>query len=219
MTTVRTIDSSSTAVVYLSEKDRRLAKLITMVGEISYAPHDDGFEFLIHEIVEQMLSIKVGAILFDRLINLCNGSITPEALSCLSTEDIKSIGLSSAKATYIRCTAQAVIDGDLKLNSFVSLPDEDVYKQLIATRGIGPWTAKMYLMFVLDRPDILPYEDSTFLNTYRWLYKTADTSLTAIKKRCKKWSPYSSIASRYFYKAFDLGLTRQEFHIFKGLER
>lgn len=73
----------------------------------------------------------------------------------------------------------------------------------------------MYLIFVLDRQDILPYEDGAFLQSYRWLYKTIDCSPASIKSKCKKWSPYSSIAARYLYHALDLGLTKSEFHLFK----
>lgn len=73
----------------------------------------------------------------------------------------------------------------------------------------------MYLIFVLDRQDILPYEDVTFLQSYEWMYKTKDRSKESIAKRCKKWNPYSSIASRYLYHALDLGLTKEEFHLYK----
>lgn len=81
-------------------------------------------------------------------------------------------------------------------------------KELTRLRGIGTWSAKMYLIFTLDRKDVLPYEDVAFLQTYAWLYKTDDLRPAAIIKRCKKWKPYSSIAARYFYYALDMGLTK-----------
>nr|DAO73628.1 MAG TPA: 3-methyladenine DNA glycosylase [Caudoviricetes sp.] len=73
----------------------------------------------------------------------------------------------------------------------------------------------MYLIFCLNRQDILPYEDVAFLQGYRWAYKTDDCSPSSIQKRCKKWKPYSSIASRYMYRALDTGLTKMEFHLYK----
>lgn len=95
--------------------------------------------------------------------------------------------------------------------------DEEVIKELTTIRGIGKWTAKMYLLFVLDRQDILPIEDGAFLQSYKWLYKTDDISRTSIEKKCKKWKPYSSIATRYLYRALDIGMTKREFHLYKDL--
>lgn len=73
-------------------------------------------------------------------------------------------------------------------------------KKLMPISGIGIWTAKMYLIFVLDRKDILPFEDDAFLQSYRWLYKTTDISKESIIKKCSKWKPCFSIAARYMYK-------------------
>lgn len=75
--------------------------------------------------------------------------------------------------------------------------------ELVALRGIGNWTAKMYLLFVLNRTDILPYEDGAFLQAYRWLYQTQDTRPVSIKNHCKVWKPYESIAARYMYRLVD----------------
>ena len=96
-----------------------------------------------------------------------------------------------------------------------TLSDEEVICSLTKLHGIGNWTAKMFLIFVLNRPDILPVEDGAFLQTYRWVYKTDDCSEKAVSKKCQKWKPYSSIASRFFYQALDAGLTKKEFHLFK----
>ena len=82
----------------------------------------------------------------------------------------------------------------------------------MSIHGIGRWTAKMYLIFVLDRQDILPYEDVAFLQGYRWMYKTDITTKDSVLKKCAKWKPYSSIAARYLYRALDMGLTTEEFH-------
>ena len=96
------------------------------------------------------------------------------------------------------------------------MSDEEIIKQLTKLPGIGRWTEKMYLIFSLDRPDVLPVEDVAFLQGYQWTYKTDDVSPAAARKKCKKWSPYASIAARYMYQALDLGLTEQEFHLYGG---
>lgn len=95
------------------------------------------------------------------------------------------------------------------------MSDEQIIKRLTSIHGIGNWTAKMYLIFVLNRPDILPFEDGAVLQVYGWMYKTDNCTKTSITKRCKKWKPYSSLASRYLYRALDYGFTKKEFHLFK----
>ena len=90
-----------------------------------------------------------------------------------------------------------------------TLPDEKILEQLTALRGIGMWTAKMYLIFVLDRPDVLPYEDGAFLQVYRWLYQTDDNAPKGIQQQCQGWHPYSSLAARYMYRALDMGLLKK----------
>lgn len=89
------LTEDSSPIQYLCKKDKRLAKVISMVGPITYTIHEDGYAFLIHEIIEQMLSIKAGAKIYGRLVELCHGQITPETINSLSDEDIKSIGTSS----------------------------------------------------------------------------------------------------------------------------
>ena len=96
------------------------------------------------------------------------------------------------------------------------MTDEAALKELVSLHGIGIWTAKMYLIFVLDRQDILPFEDVAFLQSYKWLYKAEDVSKASIEKKCKKWKPYSSIAARFLYRALDMGFTKKEFHLFIG---
>ena len=211
-----TLDSNSASIQYLEKKDKRLAKVIKMVGPISYTPHcDDEYDFLIHEIIEQMLSVKAGKRIYDRLSLLCNNSITPENISNLTDEQIRSTGTSFAKVSYIRNMTNAVLNGSLNFEVLAKASDAEVIKQLTALRGIGTWTAKMYLIFVLDRPDVLPFEDGAFLQSYRWLYKTTDCKPASITNKCKKWKPYSSIAARYLYRVLDLGMTKTEFHLFK----
>lgn len=211
------IKLDSPEVIYLCNRDRRLAKLISMVGEISYEPHDgNSYAFMVHEIIEQMLSVKAGRRIYDRLESLCGGEVTPQKIDGLSDEQIRSTGTSSAKVEYIRNITKASYDGIFDDNRLSHLSDSDVIKELTRIRGIGKWTAKMYLMFVLDRPNLLPVEDGAFLQVYRWLYKTNDCSEKSVYKRCKKWSPFSTTASRFFYRALDAGLTKKEFHLFKG---
>lgn len=211
-----TLDSNSPEIQYLCKKDKRLAKVISMIGPITYETHDeDPYKFLVHEIIEQMISIKAGNIIFSRLVDLCDGEITPSQLNKLTNEQIKSIGTASSKVSYLRSITNAALSGELDFNSLKEMNDSDVFKYLTSFKGIGKWTANMYLIFVLNRMDILPTNDAAFLQSYEWLYKTTDRSDISIRNKCKKWKPYSSIASRYLYRALDSGLTKEEFHLYK----
>ena len=216
MTNIIKLDINHPSVKYLCQRDKRLAKVIKMVGSISYIPHSENiYAFLVHEIIEQMLSVKTGQRIYKRLEDLCDGEITPERINTLSDIEIRGIGTSSSKVKCIRDVTDAVLRCELNFDEMKNLSDQEIITQLTRFHGIGNWTAKMFLLFVLDRPDILPVEDGAFLQTYRWMYKTSDCSEKSVNKKCKKWKPYSSIASRYFYKALDMGLTKEEFHLFK----
>lgn len=216
MPDVVTLNMETPSIQYLCKKDKRLEKVISMVGTITYTTHDNNpYAFLIHEIIEQMLSIKVGATIYNRLVDLCDGNLTPEAINSLSIEQIRSTGTSFTKASHIKGITENVLSGNLVFDDLMEMSDEAVSKKLLSLRGIGQWTAKMYLLFVLDRPDILPYEDVAFLQSYEWMYNSKDKSKESVIKKCAKWKPYSSIASRYLYRALDTGLTKEEFHLYK----
>ncbi len=216
MPNVVTLDMNTPSVQYLCQKDKRLAKVISMVGPISYVLHEeDTYSFLVHEIIEQMLSVKAGQKIYGRLEELCNGTITPERIRELTDEQIRGTGTSNAKVEYIRNITNAIIDRELNFEKMQQLSDKEVIATLTKIRGIGNWTAKMYLIFVLNRQDVLPFEDGAFLQVYRWMYKTQNFSEKAVIAKCKKWSPYSSVASRFCYRALDAGMTKEEFHLFK----
>ena len=175
MSELRRLCLDSPEVQYLCGKDKRLAKLISMVGEISYRLHDENsYAFMVHEVIEQMLSIKAGQRIYERLETLCGGEVTPQSIDALTDEELRSTGTSAPKVDYIRCVTKAYHNGVLDDNRLRKMTDSDVISELTSIRGVGRWTAKMYLMFVLDRPNLLPVEDVAFLQVYRWLYKTDD---------------------------------------------
>ncbi len=216
MSEIITLDINSPPVQYLCQKDKRLAKVIHMVGPITYTPHEDNpYAFLVHEIIEQMLSVKAGAKIYGRLSDLCHGDITPKTVSAITDDELKSTGTSQNKISYIRALTNAITNGTLNLDLLSDYSDQEVIKRLTSIKGIGNWTANMYLIFVLNRDDVLPVEDVAFQQSYKWMYRTEDVSKESIRKKCKKWKPYSSIASRFLYRALDAGFTKNEFHLHK----
>ena len=203
------LNSDSKAIQYLCAVDKRFEAVFFMVGDITYQPHSDGYRFLVNQIVGQMLSNKVAKTLFGRLEELCNGNICPENINRISDNKIREIGLARSKVSFIRELTRAVECGNLVFQELKELEDSEVMSKLMSIKGIGSWSAKMYLIFVLDRQDVLPYEDVAFLQSYGWLYKTSDYSKIAVEKKCNRWKPYSTIAARYMYRALDMGMTKQ----------
>ena len=98
MSEIATLDANCPSIRFLCNSDKRFAKLFSMVGDISYTIHDDGYAFLLHEIIEQMLSIKVGQAIYNRLLNNCNDAITPQVIVALSDEKLRSTGMSGSKS-------------------------------------------------------------------------------------------------------------------------
>ena len=158
MNTQIEINKNSNSIIYLKKKDKRLAKVIDMVGDITYSIPNNYYEQLVESIIGQMLANKVAAVLRTLLKVLCDGEITPLSITSLSDAEIKQIGISQSKVTYIRNLTEAVDSGMIDFSTLQLMPNEEIIKILTSIRGIGNWSAKMFLIFVLDRQDILPYE-------------------------------------------------------------
>lgn len=157
------IDINSEAIRHLVRSDEKIGELILSIGELKYRLHDDDpYGFLVHEILEQMLSTKAAKKIHSRLKELCAGNIEPDLINKMTDEQIKSIGTSIQKVRYIRSLTDAVIGSTLDFKSLQLLSDAEAIKELTKIQGIGNWTAKMYLIFVLDRRDVLPFEDGAF---------------------------------------------------------
>lgn len=193
----------------LKKRDKKLAWLIERIGNISHTDTKDDFLFFVEQIVGQMLSMKVANVMIARLTNACQGNIKVDTIRCLSVDEFRRLGISTRKAECILQIASMVQKGSLDFEKLKDLSDAEIIKSLTAIKGIGSWTAKMYL-YKINRPDVLPYEDTTFLSAYKWLYHTRNVKSEAIKHRCRKWSPYSSIAAMYLYTAFDRKLIATE---------
>ena len=209
------LDDTSDSIRHLVNCDKRMGKLISMIGDLEYEIPEEPYAFLVSQIVNQLLSSKASEAIFRRVLLLCDGNISPNAIERLTEEELKSTGMSRNKVSYIKNLTEAVKNRIIDFEQLNDLSDDEVVRQLTQIRGIGNWSAKMYLLFALDRQDILPYEDGAFLQGYKWLYKTDDINPESINRKCKKWRPYSSIAARYLYKALDQGYTKAEFHLHK----
>ena len=159
---------------------------------------------LCNEITGQQLSGASADAIFTRFKKLYPKGVTPKAVLGTSHAKLRKVGMSNAKARYLRYLAEAVVEGKLQLNKLDSLPDEEVKKQLIQVKGIGPWTAEMFLMFTLGRPDVFSHGDLGLRKGLKKIYGfKKDPSIKRIEKIISKWSPYKTFASLILWEVLE----------------
>lgn len=202
-----TLTKDTPEVAYLMERDWRLRHLIEAVGDLGYEVTGGAYEHVAHSVIEQMLSMRVGRAIEGRLRGLCGGEITCESILSLSFEEIRSCGIAARKASTLQELARTLPECELR--ALAELPDDDVRAALMSVRGIGKWTADMFLIFYLGRPDVLPVEDGAVRQVFRWLYGAPLTDENVREVVCSLWRPYSSTAVRYMYRALNMGIVNE----------
>lgn len=199
-----TIPLASPEAQYLAQRDWRLACLMRRVGDLRYERYSSAFAQLSHSVIEQMLSMKAGDTIRGRLEEACGGAITPEAVRALSLDQVRSCGMARRKAETLLALAHTWTDESL--DALADEPDDEVRRLLCQTRGVGRWTADMFLLFHLGRPDVLPLEDGAVRQSFLWLYGVPITTPEAQALVCDLWHPQASLAVRYLYRALNQGL-------------
>ncbi|MDQ3018313.1 MAG: DNA-3-methyladenine glycosylase [bacterium] len=193
---------------YLQSVDPILAAVIAQI-QLPYRKPSrrSRFEGLVEAIVSQQLSVKAADTIFERFTQLFPGKNfpTPEEVANTSIAKLRSVGLSGSKATYILDLAQKVSSKELKLQSLHRLEDEAVIEELVKIKGIGRWTAEMFLMSSLNRPDLFSHGDLGLRNAIaKWYGFKKPLTQKQIEKIVQKWSPHRTLASRYLWKSLDL---------------
>jgi len=191
------------AAVYLLEKDKKLAKIIKDIKLAPLELHGDYFRELTESIIGQQLSIKAADTILSRFYKLMKGPIAPRKVLKLKDEDIRKAGISYQKISYIKDLAKKFDDDEIEFHKFNKLTDEKIIEELIAVRGIGRWTAEMFLIFGLGRPDVFSYGDLGLRRAIEKLYKIKDLEEVEAIRISEKWKPYRSIASRYLWKSLE----------------
>jgi DNA-3-methyladenine glycosylase II len=191
-------------VHYLCQTDFRLREVIRSVGKYSIKTTKDPFLSLIRSIISQQLSERVANVIYGRFLEYCN-NVSPIPEQILLTPDnilkIK-VGLSSKKIEYIKDLSTRVIDRRLNLALTLEMSDDEIVNQLIQVKGIGKWTAEMFMIFCLGRPDIFPVGDLGVRKAIQKLYTLPElptpSTMLAISQ---PWKPYRSIATWYLWKS------------------
>ena len=165
----------------------------------------EAYGALLRSIVGQQLSTKAARTIYGRLADLYGGGApTPEQLLATDPEDLRGAGLSRAKATYLRSLAEHVVTGELELDRLTDLPDEEVSAQLTAVKGLGQWTADMFLIFHLHRPDVLPVGDLGIRRAVQLAYSLDELPDRArLAAVAEPWRPYRSLACLYLWRSLD----------------
>ena len=208
--TVLTTRTINAAVARLHDADPRLAKAIDAVGPCTLRPNREGshFDHLARGIVFQQLSGSAASTIYGRFTAQCgmNGAPpTPEQILAHDDVTLRGCGLSGAKTAAVRDLARHVVDGKLPLAEIDEMEDQAVIDALIPVRGVGVWTAQMFLMFRLWRPDVLPVLDLGVRKGAQRIYNTRVLpDAVRLEKIARNWRPYSSIASWYCWRVLDL---------------
>lgn len=183
-----------------------LLSILKKVGKIKNPKRlpENYFEDLCTEIINQQLSAKAGDTIFKRFRSLSKeGVITPKAILKIKDEKIRECGLSSAKVKYIKDLAKKIVDREVELEKIGDLPDEHVIAELVKVKGIGKWTAEMFLMFSLGREDVFSHGDLGLKNAIKKIYNLENPTLEQVEEIVIKWSPYRTYACRILWRSLD----------------
>jgi len=198
-----------TAVRTLKRVDPVLAKVIEAVGPCRLEVRTEGTHFyaLTRSIVYQQLSGKAAATIFGRFNALStSGALTPAEVLALKDEPLRAAGLSRQKIGYLRDLADKVHTGALPLDTVETMNDDEIIKHLVQVKGIGRWTAQMFLMFRLGRQDVLPELDLGIQNAVKRAYRLRKRPVPERVRRIgSKWSPHSTVACWYLWRSLDNG--------------
>ena len=188
------------AVTDLSKNDDIIAKIITDYPKERMEMKNDTLHTLVRSVVGQQISVRAADAIWNRLDEACNNSITENNLLELSIEDMRKTGLSNTKSNYII----NIVNANLSELDWENMNDEEVSNELCKIKGIGPWTADMFLIFRLGRTNILPLGDIGLVNAINLHYNNKEKlSKEKLMEFKEKWSPWCSIATWYMWRSLD----------------
>jgi DNA-3-methyladenine glycosylase II len=191
------------ACKHLMKKDRVMKRLIPQFGEASLQSRGDAFVTLARSIVGQQVSVKAAQTVWDRFASLPR-KITPANVLKLKVDDMRSAGLSARKVEYIVDLALHFDNGALHVKKWSEMTDDAIIEELVAIRGIGRWTAEMFLMFHLMRPNVLPLDDVGLINGISSNYFSGEAvSRSEAREVAAAWAPYCSVATWYIWRSLD----------------
>ena len=200
---VATPDYWSQACEHLSKRDRVMKRLIPRFGDASLASHGDAFVTLARSIVGQQISVKAAQSVWNKFEALPR-RMTPANVLKLKVDDMRAAGLSARKVEYLVDLALHFDSGRIHVKQWQGMDDEDIIAELVAIRGIGRWTAEMFLMFHLMRPDVLPLDDVGLIKGISVNYFSGEpVSRVEAREVAEAWAPWRSVATWYMWRSLE----------------
>jgi len=197
-------DYWDTAVAHLMRRDRIMKKLIPKFPNISLVSRGNPFMTLARSIVGQQISVKAAESVWQRLLLECGKRPTPASVQKAGLEKLRAAGLSGRKAEYILDLSTHFSEKLVSPKKWAAMDDESVIAELTAIRGIGRWTAEMFLIFNLQRPDVLPLDDVGLLNAISLHYFSGEpVSRFEAREVAQGWQPWSTVATWYLWRSLD----------------
>jgi DNA-3-methyladenine glycosylase II len=192
------------AILHLKTNDSILAEIIERVGPLKPAYREPTFESLVRAIVFQQLNGKAARKIYDRFAEAAGGTVTPESVLALSEERMRACGLSRQKLSYIRDLAAKTLAKEIVFEQLAEMTDDDVIEHLTRVKGIGTWSAHMFLMFALRRPNVMPTGDYGIRAAMKKAYRKRKLPRPEeMIKIAKKWEPYRTLACYYLWRSME----------------
>jgi len=187
------------------QKDKYIGPLVKKWGHCTIKPHlhKDYFESLCGDIVGQQLSGRVADVIFERFKKALGGKVSPEAVLKIEGQKLRDCGMSWGKVSFVKDLAEKTKSGELETKKLAKLPDSEVIDELVAVKGIGRWTAEMFLMFSLGRPDIFPVDDLGIKKGFEKVTGKKFDKIKSAKFAEKFWAPYRTAASWYLWRSLE----------------
>ncbi|MEK4254342.1 DNA-3-methyladenine glycosylase family protein [Ureibacillus sp. FSL K6-2830] len=192
--------------------DPVLKKIINACGPLEVELSTDYFSFLSRSIIGQQLSNKVAFVIWNRLLSLMDGEPSPQKLISLEDEKLREIGVSYSKIGYLKNLSSAVLNNEICLDNLEGIENEEIVKNLTKVKGIGQWTAEMFLIFCLGRRDVFSLGDGGLQRSIKWLYRLDEVpKRKQLMQISEKWKPYRTFASLYLWEAINKNLINRNF--------
>lgn len=208
MSEIANDESLALAAKHLAIQDAQLAPIIAAAGLPTIRPHTNYYQELVESIVSQQLSVKAAATILKRFVDLFPGDSFPSPEDILSKDidELRSVGLSRQKGSYIQDLALKVTEGTVRFDHLDTLSNDEIVTELTQIKGVGVWTVHMFLMFCMGRLDVLPVGDLGIKNGIQKLYglevSPTPEDITRIARE-NNWHPYESAASWYVWHSLD----------------
>jgi len=190
------------ATAYLKKVDPVLGRVIEQCSQCSLKKENNYFQALCESIISQQLAAKAAASICQRFIHYFSGQLTPQKISQSSPEELRGLGLSRPKVAYLQDLAQCCLEGKVNLDQMDVLTDQEVVRELTQVKGIGQWTAEIFLIFAMGKMDILPAGDLGIKKAIQNHYGLNELpSPEEVKEKGQCWKPYSTVAALYLWKS------------------